>query len=92
MLVSLLLPASLLFLSSNNNPATSAVDTGPAVADIIPAVRFSRVPAVLMVSAIAGVHAAVVVLNAVKSQEQLLWLKSVLLPPSLTVYIYKNIL
>jgi hypothetical protein len=51
----------LLLLASHNNPAASAV----AVADVIPAVGFQRVPAVVIVSAVAGVPAAVVVLTVV---------------------------
>ncbi len=48
-------------LAPHNNPAASAV----AVADVIPAVSLQRVSAVVIVSAVAGVSAAVVLLIAV---------------------------
>ncbi len=64
---------------SHNNPASSAVATDTAVADVIAAVGFPWVPAIVTVSAVAGVPAAVLVLTAVDGQE--LWLKSLLLPP-----------
>jgi hypothetical protein len=51
----------LLLLAPHNNPAALSV----AVADVIPAIGFPRVPAVVIVSAGTGVHAAFVVLTAV---------------------------
>ncbi len=69
-----------------NNPASTAVATDTAMADVIAAVGFPWVSAIVMVYAVAGVPAAVavltavVVLTAVDVQELLLLLKSLLLP------------
>ncbi len=52
-------------LASNDNLAASAVATGTAVADVIAAVGFPWVPAVVMVCVVAGEPAAIVVLTAV---------------------------
>jgi hypothetical protein len=57
-----LLLTFLLLLASHNNPAASAVATDTAVAA---AGGFPWVPADVMVSAVAGVSAAAVVLTAV---------------------------
>jgi hypothetical protein len=48
------------------------------MADVVAAVGFPWVPAIVMVSSVAGVPAAIVVLTAVDLQELLLWLKSLL--------------
>ncbi len=52
-------------LASNDNLAASAVATGTAVADVIAAVGIPWVPAVVMVSVVAGEPAAVFVLTVV---------------------------
>jgi hypothetical protein len=51
---------SLLLLASHNNPSASAVAADTAVANVSAAVALPCVPAVLMVSAVAGEHAATV--------------------------------
>jgi hypothetical protein len=48
---------SLLLLVSNNNPSASAVAIDSAVADVIAAVGFPGVPAVVVASSIASVPA-----------------------------------
>ncbi len=60
----LLLAKVLLLLASHNYPAASAVATDTAVADVIASVGFPWVTAVVLVSAVAGVPAAVIVLTA----------------------------
>jgi hypothetical protein len=67
--------ATLLLLVSQNNLAASAVATVSSVADVITAVGFPRVPAV------ADIPVAVLFLLLLTSQEFLLWLKPLLLPP-----------
>jgi hypothetical protein len=48
----------------HNNSANSAVDTDSTVADVITAIGFLALQAVVMISAVAGVHDAVDVLTA----------------------------
>ncbi len=64
-LVCLLLLTSLLLLASHNIPAASAVATETDVANVLAAVGFPWVPAVVIVSAVAGVPAPLVILTAV---------------------------
>ncbi len=63
--MSLLLLTSLLLLPSHYNPAASAVATETAVADVLAAVGFPWVPAIVIVSALAGVPAPLVIFTAV---------------------------
>ena len=56
---------TLLLLASHNTPAASAVAIDSSVTDVVSAVGFPRVPAVVVVFAVAGVPAADVVLTAV---------------------------
>ncbi len=69
-----------LLLTSHNNPAAVATDS--AVVDLIVAIGFPWVSAVVMVSAIAGITDGAVVLPVLlrTSQESLLWQKSLPLP------------
>ncbi len=67
--------ATLLLLVSQNSLAASAVATVSSEADVITAVGFPRVPA------FAGIPVAVWFLLLLTSQEFLLWLKTLLLPP-----------
>ncbi len=67
--------ATLLLLVSQNNLAASAVATVSSVADVITAVGFPRAPAV------AGIPVAVLFLLLLTSQDFLLWLKTLMLPP-----------
>ncbi len=69
----LLVPIALALLASHNNPAV-AIYTVTAVTDVIATVGFPWVPAVVMVSAVAVIPAAVVFRPAVDVQELLLWL------------------
>jgi hypothetical protein len=50
---------------SHNYPASFAVATNSAVADVIASTGFTWVPAVVLVSAVTGITAAVVVITAV---------------------------
>jgi hypothetical protein len=72
---------SLLLLVPYNYPSASAVATDIAVADVITAVAEPCIPAVVVVSAVNDVPASAVLLLLFPSQEYLLWLKSLLLPP-----------
>jgi len=56
-------------LASHNTPASTAIATDTAVVDVIAAVGFPWVQAVVMVSAVAGVPAAVVILTALDVSE-----------------------
>ncbi len=65
LLETLLLLVFLSLLVSCNNPASFAVTTDSSVANVIVSAGFPWVPAVVMVSAIAGVSPPVVVITAV---------------------------
>jgi hypothetical protein len=70
-----------LALASHNNLAASSVATATTVADTIDAAGFPWVPAVVIVSAVAGVPAGVVVFTAVDVSGAPDVENSLLLPP-----------